>query len=246
MDQAVGEPQQDEADPREPDDRQGHSQKPERAGHPGDSAPDARTSPSRPPARARSSIRSSSIRWATNPKGSEARRSISGVAKKITSSVGCQRQLERELKEEHRADRQVGAREEPVLPDREPLGARSLEQRFACDQEEEHKNQDEDRVFEKRDEPPAEEFLHAEGEQLFLPLALDLTARPPQHLGLFAQAFPGRRPRALARSVAEIRSCSAISAWSASPAALARSLRPLAARKSDRGSRTLCSGERSS
>ena len=99
------------------------------------------------------------------------------MAKEISSSVGRERQLEREFEEEHRADRQVGPGEEPVLPDREPLGACSLEQRFARDQEEEHKDQDEDGVFQNRDEPPAEECLHAEGEQLFLPLALDLPAR---------------------------------------------------------------------
>ena len=64
-----------------------------------------------------------------------------------------------------------------MLPDREPLGRGTLEHRFGRDQTEEHQDQDEDGVFENRDEPPAEEFLHAQGEQFFLPLALDLTAR---------------------------------------------------------------------
>ena len=75
-DQAIAEPQQDEADPRQPDDRQDHPQKPERTGPPGRSGPAATSAPGRPPTAAGRPVRSSSIWWATNPNGSEARRSI--------------------------------------------------------------------------------------------------------------------------------------------------------------------------
>ena len=45
---------------------------------------------------------------------------------------------------------------------------------WAAIKREEHQDQDEHRVFEDRDEPAAEESLHPQGQQLFLPLAARL------------------------------------------------------------------------
>ena len=146
--QAVGEPQQDQAHPREPDDRQAHSQKPKRAGHPGD--------PRRMPERSRAGGCAQQIihpieldLMGDEPEGQRGQQVDQGMAEKIASPVGRERQLEREFEEEHRADRQVGPGEEPVLPDREPLRAARARAGFARDQEEEHQDQDEDGVFEK-------------------------------------------------------------------------------------------------
>ena len=96
-----------------------------------------------------------------------------------------------------------------------PARLRALEQRFGRDQSEQHEDQTSDRVLENRDEPPAEEFLHPQGEQLLLPVALHLAARPAHRLRLRAQP--------LARSLVS-RSCSSVRANPPAPARLLSAL----------------------
>jgi hypothetical protein len=109
------------------------------------------------------------------------------MAQEVTGPVRRKRQLEREFEQENRADRQVGPGKEQVLPSREPARARALEDSLGRDQNEQHQDQEQHRVFENRNEPPAEEFLHSQVEQLFRPLALHLAARAADSPRLRAQ-----------------------------------------------------------
>ena len=94
------------------------------------------------------------------------------MAGEIGQPVGREGQLERELEKKHRADRQVGPGKELVLADREPRRGGLLEHDLGRDQAEEHQDQDKHGVFQDRDEPAAEERLHPQGQQLFLPRAV--------------------------------------------------------------------------
>ena len=116
--QAIGEPQEDQRHARQPEDRQRHPDEPQRH------APDTDERPERPGWRARPDggilqlFQGDLVKdEAKRERGHQVDQEVAG---EIGHSVGSERQLESELEEEHRADRQVGPGEELVLPDREP------------------------------------------------------------------------------------------------------------------------------
>ena len=90
-----------------------------------------------------------------------------------------------ELEQQHRADRQVGPGEEPVLEGRQRPGA--LEQPFRRDQPDQDGDQDDDGVLQHRGAAAAEQGLHPDRQELLPPLAphpprqaIDATRLMPQ------------------------------------------------------------------
>ena len=110
--------EQDQRHARQPEDRQGHPDEPER--HP----PDTHETPERTGWRARPDRRVLELfegdLMKDEPKRQRGHQVDHEVAGEIGHPVGGERQLEGKLEEEHRADGQIRPGEELVLPDREP------------------------------------------------------------------------------------------------------------------------------
>ena len=99
---------------------------PQHLGHRGPGAPGPPASRCRPPRRRASPSRPGRSGAQTNPNGSEGSRSISRCRSRYAPRSGARDIRMRDLEEEHRADRQVGPGEEPMLGGRErPASARA-------------------------------------------------------------------------------------------------------------------------